>query len=50
MQQKPPVIVPLTVTHVDEYGKTMKYTRHEQLGKGGFAVVYRVVDQYGDQQ
>lgn len=37
-------IVPLTFTFKTENGGTVSYKRHEELGKGGFATVYRVSD------
>lgn len=36
---------PYTFVHTNSKGKTMVYKRHEELGHGGFATVYRVIEQ-----
>lgn len=38
------ISVPFTIINVD-HGHTYIYKRHEELGRGGFATVYRVVEQ-----
>ena len=39
------ICVPLTLTRRGEDGTTRIYKRHEELGRGGFATVYRVTEQ-----
>ncbi|OHT04096.1 CAMK family protein kinase [Tritrichomonas foetus] len=39
------VTVPLTISRKREFGSTIIYKRHEELGRGGFAAVYRVTNQ-----
>ncbi|OHT06860.1 CAMK family protein kinase [Tritrichomonas foetus] len=39
-----PVCVPLTLTRRHEDGTTSIFRRHEELGRGGFAAVYRVTE------
>jgi polo-like kinase 1 len=41
------VVLPHTLTRVHSTGKTDRYQRFEELGRGGFATVYRVVDEMG---
>ena len=40
-----PICVPLTLTHKHHDGSSNTYIRHEELGRGGFAAVYRVTEQ-----
>lgn len=39
------VVVPLTITRKHYNGKTEIYKRNEELGRGGFATVYRVTNE-----
>lgn len=39
------VTVPLVIPRKRELGSTINYKRHEELGRGGFAAVYRVSNQ-----
>ena len=41
---KPIVSVPFTLNHTNSEGRLVTYKRHEELGRGGFAAVYRVTD------
>lgn len=43
-QMQKPISVPFTIINVD-HGHTYIYKRQEELGRGGFATVYRVVEQ-----
>jgi polo-like kinase 1 len=44
-QAKPVISVPLTLLHKRRNGTTTVYKRHEELGRGGFAAVYRVTEE-----
>ena len=39
------ITVPLTISRKREFGSATTYKRHEELGRGGFAAVYRVTNQ-----
>ncbi|KAK8866911.1 hypothetical protein M9Y10_009879 [Tritrichomonas musculus] len=39
------ISVPLVIPRKRELGSTVNYQRHEELGRGGFAAVYRVTNQ-----
>ncbi|OHT14614.1 CAMK family protein kinase [Tritrichomonas foetus] len=38
------ICVPLTITRKKEFGSTVTYKRLDELGRGGFAAVYKVVN------